>query len=82
MTPKERSLRSRLGGLTTAARGRVNTAPARAAFLARFEAEVDPDGTLAAADRARRAEAARKLYFGRLAYKSARARSKKKPAAG
>jgi hypothetical protein len=50
------------------------TAPARASFNARFEREVDPDGTLPAAERTRRAEYARKAYFTGLAYKSAKAR--------
>jgi hypothetical protein len=50
------------------------TAPARAAFNARFEREVDPGGTLPAAERERRALAARKAYFARLAYRSAKAR--------
>lgn len=50
------------------------TAPARAALLAKFEREVDPDGILDPAERARRAEHKRKAYFQRLALKSARAR--------
>jgi hypothetical protein len=33
----------------------ARTAPARAAMLDRFDREVDPDGTLPAAERARRA---------------------------
>lgn len=57
------------------------TAPARKAFLDRFEREVDPEGVLPPADRARRAEHARKAYFTRLALKSAQARSKKAGAA-
>ncbi len=79
MTPTERSLRSRLGGLTTAARHdtREITAPARAAFMSKFEAEVDPLGTLDPAERARRAEAARKAHFTRLALRSAQSRAKK-----
>ncbi|WP_454778103.1 hypothetical protein [Georgenia muralis] len=52
----------------------ARTAPARAAMLARFEAQIDPDGILPPAERARRAEHARKAYFARLALKSARAR--------
>lgn len=52
----------------------ARTAPARAAMLARFEREVDPDGTLPPAERASRAEHKRKAYFQRLALKSARAR--------
>jgi len=50
------------------------TAPARAALMAKFEAQVDPDGTLSPDERARRAEHARKAHFARLALKSARAR--------
>ena len=82
MTPAERILRARLGGLTTAARHdtREITAPARAAFMSRFEVEVDPAGTLAPAERARRAEAARKAYFTRMALKSAQSRAKRSPA--
>lgn len=52
------------------------TAPARSAFNARFDREVDPDGVLPAAERARRAEYARKAYFTRLSYLSAKARAR------
>lgn len=50
------------------------TARARAAFLDRFEKEVDPEGLLPPDERARRATHARKAYFQRLALKSAKAR--------
>lgn len=50
------------------------TASARAAFLDRFEAQVDPDGLLPEAQRRQRAEAARKAHFLDLAAKSAAAR--------
>lgn len=52
----------------------ARTAPARAALMAKFEREVDPDGTLPPDERARRAEHKRKAYFQRLALKSAKAR--------
>ncbi|MFF8839911.1 hypothetical protein [Streptomyces sp. NPDC015130] len=55
----------------------AHTAPARKAFLDRFEREVDPDGTLTTAERARRAEHARRAYFKRLALASSRARAAK-----
>jgi len=42
------------------------TIPARDAFAARFENEVDPNRTLTPVERARRAESARKAYFTRL----------------
>lgn len=54
----------------------ARTAPARAALLARFEREVDPDGLLDPVDRARRAEHKRRAYFQRLALRSAQARRK------
>lgn len=54
------------------------TAAARAAFMEKFADEVDPDRTLDPAERARRAERARKEHFTRLALKSARARAAKK----
>jgi hypothetical protein len=57
------------------------TAAARKAFADRFERQVDPDGVLPPAERARRAESARKAYFSRLALKSAQARRAKSKAA-
>lgn len=56
----------------------ARTAPARRAFLERFERQVDPDGNLPPAERAKRAENARKAYFQTLALKSARARRHRK----
>lgn len=58
----------------------ARTAPARAALLAKFEREVDPDGTLPEAERRLRAEHKRKAYFQRLALKSAQSRRKAKDA--
>lgn len=52
----------------------ARTAPARAALMAKFEREVDPDGILPPDERARRAEHKRKAFFQRLALKSARSR--------
>ena len=54
----------------------ARTANGRRAFLERFEREVDPDNKLTPADRAVRAEHARKAYFQRLALKSAHARAR------
>ena len=45
------------------------TEPARDAFEARFEREVDPDGRLDPTERARRAQNAKRAYFARLASK-------------
>ena len=76
-TPEERSLRSQIAAHEKWAKcddPSAATAPARSAFLKRFEFEVDPDGALDPAERTRRAEHARKAYFKRLALKSAKAR--------
>lgn len=53
------------------------TASARKTFLERFERQVDPDGTLNPAERAKRAEHARRAYFLRLAKLSAESRRRK-----
>ena len=76
MASSERRLRARIGGLALAAKKdpREYTAKARAAFLERFEREVDPDGKLPPEERARRAEAARKAYMARLALRSVQRR--------
>ena len=76
LTPKEASLRGRIGAFTLHSRHdpRQTTAKARASFLARFEQEVDPENSLTEEERQRRAAMARKAYFSRLALVSARAR--------
>lgn len=56
----------------------ARTAPARAAFLDRFERQVDPDRKLPSAERARRADSARRAYFTSLALKAAQARRRRK----
>ncbi len=76
-TPEQRSLRARIGAHALHAQvvdPAAHTAPARAAFLDRFEREVDPDGALPPEERARRAEHAKRAYFARLALASAKAR--------
>ncbi|MDP8925157.1 MAG: hypothetical protein M3O34_20120 [Chloroflexota bacterium] len=74
----EMALRGRIGAYALHARRdpRETTAPARAAFLKRFEREVDPEGALPEVERLRRAECARKAHMARLALASARARAK------
>jgi hypothetical protein len=52
----------------------ARTANGRRAALERFEREVDPDGTLAPAERTIRAEHLRKAHMQRLALKSVQAR--------
>ncbi|MGH3423031.1 MAG: hypothetical protein ACRDQU_06725 [Pseudonocardiaceae bacterium] len=81
MTPQDRILRARIGAHARWARTTdptAATAPARRGFDARFELEVDPDGTLPPAERERRAQHARKAYFTRLALRSAQSRRKAK----
>lgn len=79
MTPEQARLRARLGAYSLHAQydSREITKPARKAFLARFENEVDPDRVLPPGERERRAEAAKKAYFTRMALKSAQARRKR-----
>lgn len=76
MTPAERSLRASIAAhhkwaTTDAAEG---TKAARAAFLDRFDRQVDPEGVLPPDERARRAQHARSAHFKALALKSAQAR--------
>jgi hypothetical protein len=78
LTPEQLTLRARLAAhesWAATADPTARTAPARAAFLDRFERQVDPDGVLDPVDRARRAEQAKKAYFLRLAFQSAKARA-------
>ena len=84
MTPHQRG---RLGGLARSAMydGREMTAKARQAARDRFLEQVDPIGDLRRKDPAearRRAEAARKLFYTRLAYQSAATRARKKRSPG
>ena len=80
LTPAQRSLQARMAAYRLHATHdpRETTKPARDAFMARFEREVDPDGRLSEPERRRRAEAAKKAYFSGLALKSSRARSRRR----
>jgi hypothetical protein len=80
LSPAERSMRGRMGAYALHARydPRQTTAPARAAFLRRFLDEVDPDRVLPESERLRRAAAARKAYFTRLAFLASRRRQQRK----
>ena len=79
LTPEQRVLNSRIAAYSLHSKydSRELTAPARDKFMARFENEVDPDRVLPQAERKRRAEHAKKAYFTRLAYKSAKARKRR-----
>ena len=82
MNPSERVLRARLAA--HAMHGchdpRETTAKARAAFLASFERQADPEGRLPTAEWQRRAQQLRSAYFTRLALASAKARRVKRGA--
>ena len=76
--PAQMSLRGRIGAFRLHATHdpRETTKAGRAAFLRKFEIEVDPERVLPEAERLRRAQYARKAHFARLALASARARRK------
>lgn len=54
------------------------TEAARLANRLRFEALVDPDGTLTPSERAKRAESARKAFYYEMSLKGVRARQAKR----
>ncbi len=82
VTAAQRQLRARIGALSRLAHEDTTqmTAPARTAFLAKFEREVDPEHRLSPDERSRRAAAARKLHFTRLALRSVNARANRNKA--
>jgi hypothetical protein len=84
MNPGKRALRARIAAHAMHARhdARQTTAKARAAFLASFERQADPEGRLPAAERQRRAQQLHSAYFARLALASAKARHARRPAKG
>lgn len=76
LNPEERVLHARMAALTRHAHGDTvkATEPARRGFLAKFEREVDPNGTLDPAERAVRADRALRAHMIALSMKAARAR--------
>jgi len=78
LTPEQRVLRARAAAHALHAQGGTNTAPGTAAFVARFEQQVDPENVLPPAIRAKRAEHARKAYMATLALRSSRARQRRR----
>ncbi len=83
-SPAERALVARIGAYSrwsTDPDPVAALAPARATFRARFEREVDPDGVLSPAERARRTEHARSAYYSRLALRSAQVRRRRRAGA-
>jgi hypothetical protein len=79
-TRAEREFWGRVGALESWSRTidpAARTAAGREASVKRFERQVDPDGVLDPAERARRAQQAMRAYMMRLAAKSAAARRAK-----
>lgn len=79
LTPEGRKARARIAGLTAHAMGRTNTGPATKAAEARFRLEVLAEAeargeTLTNGDVERRTSAKRRLFYARLAYRSAQVR--------
>jgi hypothetical protein len=84
LTPPERSLRGQIAAHDSWARTEdrtARTAKARQALEDKFVAQVDPDGLLPPAERAKRAENARQAHYKRMALKSVQARRRKSGAA-
>lgn len=69
LTPEERSRRARVAALARWSRedGHQGTQAARESFLDSFARKVDPDGELDPTERERRATAARREHFTRMA---------------
>jgi len=59
------------------AAGKTNTRAATAASEARWAKQVDPDGVLSPDERERRASAAKKAHYTKLAFLSAKARRRR-----
>lgn len=82
-TPAERKLAAQIAAHESWANTpdrSARTAKARAALMAKFEQQADPEGKLLPAERALRAEHLRKAHFKRLALASAKARRAAKAA--
>ena len=77
LTASERSTRARAAAYALHAMGGTTTKAATAAFLDKFEREVDPAGILPPAERVRRAGFARRSYMAALSLKASRARHRK-----
>lgn len=79
LTAPQRSLRARAAAHALHAMGGTSTKAGTAAFLERFERQVDPDGSLTPEERSKRAAHARKSYMAGLALKASRARQRRSP---
>lgn len=84
LTPAQRTLRARIAAYSLHAQRdpRETTKAARDKFQERFLNEVDPDRSLEPKERERRAEAARKAYFAKLALRSSVVRRERRARGG
>lgn len=81
LTPEQRALRARIASHESWAKTSdraARTAPARAAALARFEKQVDPDGQMSEDARRLAAESARKAHMLRVSMLGVEARARKR----
>jgi hypothetical protein len=81
LTPEQRTLRARMGAHALHAQGKTSTAAARRNSPQSLEywcTQVDPDSSLPEPERLKRAEHARKQYMSGLAFKSSRARARRR----
>lgn len=80
LTPAERSLRGRIGGLTRAAFGDMKALAqtGQAALMEKFRQQVDPDGVYTPAERERRALALRDAHMLKMRLARGRTKAKKK----
>lgn len=75
LTPEQRRTRARAAAYALHAQGGTSTKAGTAAFMARFERQVDPDEVLDPAERSRRAQFALRAHMASLALKASRTRS-------
>jgi hypothetical protein len=82
MTPAQRKLRAQIAANSRWSKenSAANAARGQAGLVARFEREVDPECALPLPERARRADAAYRAHFQRLALRSAKSRAVRKSA--
>ncbi|MDN5918674.1 MAG: hypothetical protein L0I76_26855 [Pseudonocardia sp.] len=84
LTPEQRTLRARIAANARWSREDPARQGAilRRGFADKFEREVDPDGTLPPAERARRAKNAQRAHMQRIALASSRARKRRAAQSG
>lgn len=77
LSRSERALRARAAAHALHAQGGTSTKAGTAAFLARFDKQVDPEGVLPAEERTRRARHALRAHMAGLALRASQARGRR-----